>query len=176
MEENKKCSCLQCEHFTDTPDKNGYCKLHSYALTEPEEPCSEFKESDAKRVKGASSIQNAEFVISDGADSKSTFRNVSLFAALLGCSLLFLFLFFISVGIPIFVLNVSSTLYNLVVLGLTVLFLSLMTGSYFLIGKYIIARIVYIIVPTVILLLLLINYDSFWFNVSDFFIDLFSLN
>ncbi len=168
-------ACTDCKYFVDEIGKNKRCKLLDREIENPKVICPNFqKAKDEDETKNTEMHhKNEDFKIANDNDLKSTLSNITLLISLFGCTVLFLILFFLGVALPVFSLGISSAWYGVFAIGVSAAVFALMTVSYRLIGKYVVIRFIYLIVPLVVLLIIIFNYDVFWFKISEFFIDTF---
>lgn len=181
---NNKSSCYDCEHYTDKLGKNGYCKYYRHDISVPEMICSKFEEKIKinKKIDNQGE-KNKETKKADNLKDESKTRQnnykirterILLASGILGCIILMIIglIFGASIGSAVFPIQaipfwqklVFAAVILLIVLGISLLILTL-------VRKFVQARIIVFISTLVLVMIILMNYNSIWFELHSFTMD-----
>lgn len=174
MIQNAEKSCYKCEYYTDSIGENGYCKLYRHNTDSPEVVCPKFQIKTEKQSTVCSDAKNILI--------KEKYRqplNKGLYiSSVLGCvifSVVFV-LFGIVLALTVSSMELVETTTKVIFISSAlILLLSVIAMLYMLVFRFLSMRFIVSVSALVLLIFLLVFYDTAWSTFNDFVLNMISV-
>ena len=174
----RKDSCTDCKHYTDSIGAKGYCKLYRHNTSSPDIACPKFEKIENKERKSTLTVERVrEIVISEVSKSRSKFsmNRIWMMTSVVCTTVLSVLLLIFSTTLcaTLATFNQVSLLHRVIFIVLVAAFvISLIVIVCMLLARFRVMRIVVSVLALITVIILLVFSDEVWFDFYSVIINL----
>lgn len=156
--------CFDCKFYNASVGEKGYCTLYRHETVMPEIACIKYeKQEDEPKSK-------SRFVATYEGNGRRKIINALMFSAFAACTVLTVIGLMLGAYLNIAVFSIPQfpTVYKVISVLLTAVIALFVTHMLFILAKkYITARIIELVLAVAVVIIILVNYDTIWFNFTN---------
>lgn len=160
--------CFDCKFYNASVGEKGYCTLYRHETVLPEIACIKYEKKQDEP-------QNDSFAVRHMTARWRRFINALMYGAFASCTVLTVISLMMCayLDIEVFTIQQISPIFKILIVVLTAIFVLFMTHLLFILAKkYITARILELLLAIAVVIYILINYDTIWFDFTNFSVHL----